>query len=147
MWFGRLMQCFYGDKRPPHAPCCYFAVYQRMRRITETLSFSDGTKAEDRLRTIRLQRASRVMKSPGDKQWTGADHVYSVKAVKSQNTVQVRPGHVCVSVSVRVFIACACRPEGWRRVTEWDWRASKFLHFYGESCQLFTFHGLCGPAH
>lgn len=91
--------------------------------------------------------ASRVMKRLGGKQWTGADHVYSVKAVKSQNTVQVRPGHVWVSVSVRVFIACACRPEGWRCVTEWDWRASKFLHFYGESCQLFTFHGLSGPAH
>lgn len=40
MWFGCLMQCFYGDKPPPHAPCCHFTVYQPMRRITDTLSFS-----------------------------------------------------------------------------------------------------------
>lgn len=39
----------------------------------------DGTKAEDHLRIIWLQRASRVMKWLRGKQWTGADHVYSVK--------------------------------------------------------------------
>lgn len=54
-------------------------------------------------------------------------------------------GRVGVSVSLRVFLACVRRPECWWCVTEWDWRSSKFLHFCGESCQLFTFRGLSGP--
>lgn len=76
-------------------PGAFSLVTSWRRRIAATLPFSDGSKAEDSW-WIRP-----VMKRLGGKRWTGAGHVYAVKAAKSQNTLQVRLlVSVCLSVCV-----------------------------------------------
>lgn len=76
--------------------CCWW------RRIAATLPFSDGSKALDSW-WIR-----RVIKRLGGKRWTGAGHLYGVKAAKSQNTLQVcRVVSVYLSACVFSLGVCA----------------------------------------
>lgn len=89
-------------------------------------------------RVIRVQWAAWVIKRHGGKQWTGADHVYTVSRLWNHKT-QHRSAGSCVCLSFWMFALCVCGPHEWRCVTEWDWRASKFLLLCGDSSQLFTF--------
>lgn len=80
---------------------------QLMRWITETLSFSDGTKARDSWTAIWRQRTAWVMKRPRSKQWTGADHVYSVKGCEITELGPGPPGS-CLCICQFACFPCVC---------------------------------------
>lgn len=60
----------------------------------------------------------------------GADHVNPVERLWNRTTL---PGHWCVCQFVCLHLVCVCGSHRWRRVTEWDGRAWKFLHFFRDS--------------